>query len=143
MIVTEQTILSVNSFFESYAQAIDTFDPKSIAWHYALPCTLLSDDSSVCFTDYTKLESAFAQVKRFYIQHHIIHARHTVWSKRQWTNKIVKAKVRWEYLDNNNKPLYSCDYQYVLKLDNTYHLKIVLALSVNEKEQMEAWLLNK
>ena len=140
MIVTEPIIQLVNSFFESYAHAIDNFDPKTLAWHYSLPCTLLSDESYVCFTDITKLESAFAQVKRFYAQHHITHARAEVWNKRQWTDKIVNAKVHWEYFDADNKPLYGCDYHYVLKPDKNNQLKIVLAVSVNEKEQTEAWL---
>lgn len=143
MIVTEPLFKQVNSFFESYAEAIDNFDSKRIAWHYDLPCMLVSDEFSHQFTDNTKLEAVFAQVKRFYTQHHIAHARPTIWSKRQWTNKTVKVKVHWEYFDDDNKFLYGCDDHYVLRIDKNNMLKIIMSISVNEKEQTEAWLSSK
>lgn len=130
----------VNSFFESYAQALSNFDTKGMAFHYEIPCTIISDDSAKIFNDSAKLEGLFNQATLFYKQFGIAHARPEVWSKRMWSKRIVKAKVNWQYFDEQNKPVYNCDYHYILRLDKNDKWKINVAVSVNEKEQSEAWL---
>lgn len=134
------TFLHINSFFDAYAQALEQYDTKGLAWHYMLPCTLLADENQTVFAEASKLEGFFNQGATFYKQYGIAHARPTVWSKRQWTDKISKTRVNWQFYDANNKPLYNCDYQYILKLDKNDDWKIVLSVSVNEKERMEEWL---
>ena len=139
----ENALLYINSFFGSYATALEHYDTKGLAWHYMMPCTFLADDYQTVFTEPSLLEGFFNQGAAFYKQYGIIHARPTVWSKRPWTDKIAKAKVKWEYYDENNNALYSCDYQYVLKLDKNNDWKIILSVSINEKERMEEWLSSK
>jgi len=130
----------INDFFESYAQALEQFDTKAMTLSYHMPCTFLSDESSTVFTELSKLEGLFNQGTSFYKQFGIAHARPQVWSKRFWTDKICKAKVNWQYFDKENKPVYDCDYQYILRLDKNSHWKIDVSVSVNEKERMEEWL---
>jgi len=132
--------LHINGFFDSYAHALEQYDTKGLAWHYLLPCTFLADENQTVFTEASKLEGFFNQGATFYKQYGIAHARPTIWSKRLWSDKIAKTRVNWQYYDANNQPLYNCDYQYVLKLDKGNDWKIVLSVSVNEKERMETWL---
>ncbi len=130
----------VNDFFESYANALEQYDTKLMALHYSVPCTFLSDDSVTVFSEANKLEGLFNQGTAFYRQYGIAHARPEVWSKRFWTDRIAKVKVTWYYYDANNQPIYSCDYQYILRLDKQDKWKIELSVSINEKERMEEWL---
>ena len=130
----------VNDFFESYANALEQYDTKLMALHYSVPCTFLSDDSVTVFSEASKLEGLFNQGTAFYRQYGIAHARPEVWSKRFWTDRIAKVKVSWHYYDANNQPIYSCDYQYILRLDKQDKWKIELSVSINEKERMEEWL---
>jgi hypothetical protein len=130
----------INDFFESYAKALESFDTKSITQHYAIPCTFLSDDGATVFTEASKLEGLFIQGTGFYKQFGIAHARPEIWSKRPWTDKIMKVKLIWRYYDHSNGPIYDCDYQYLLRLDKHNAWKIEVVVSVNEKEQMEEWL---
>ncbi len=129
----------INSFFESYAHALENFDTKGMAFLYNIPCTLVSDDTTTQFNDYTKLEGFFNMGTGFYRQFGIAKVRPEVWNRRDWTGKIINVKVMWEYFDALNKPIYKCDYQYVLKLDKNNIWKIILSVSVNEKERMEEW----
>lgn len=140
MSITTQALHKINSFFDDYAKALESFDTKSMAYHYAIPCTFLDDDSAQFFSEASKLEGLFNQGTTFYKQFGIAHARPEVWSKRQWTGKIVKVKVNWKYFDAANKPVYNCDYQYILKLDKHDKWKIEVSVSINEKERMEEWM---
>ena len=76
----------------------------------------------------------------FYKQFGIAHIRPDIWSKRGWTDRIVKVKLNWQYFDAGNKPAYNCDYNYILKLDKHDNWKIEVAVSMNEKQNMEEWI---
>lgn len=140
MSITTAALYKVSSFFDSYARALESFDTKLMAQHYYIPCTFLADESTQVFTEASKLEGLFNQGTNFYKQFGIVHARPEIWTKRSWTEKIVKVKVNWKYYDVNNQPVYNCDYQYILKLDKHDKWKIEVSVSVNEKERMEEWM---
>lgn len=140
MSITTQALHKVNSFFDDYAKALESFDTKLMAYHYAIPCTFLSDESAQVFTEASKLEGLFNQGTTFYKQFGIAHARPEVWSKRRWTDKIIKVKVNWKYYTADNVPVYNCEYQYILKLDKHDKWKIEVSVSINEKERMEEWM---
>ena len=110
-----------------------------MAYLYHIPCTLLSDDATTIFNDVGKLEGFFNQGVSFYRQFGISHVRHEIWARREWTGRIANVKVNWQYFDQNQKPIYKCDYLYILKLDKNNQWKIILSTSVNEKERMEEW----
>lgn len=130
----------INEFFESYALALESYDTKSMAYHYDIPCTFLSDEATTVFSEGSKLEGLFNQGTGFYKQFGIAHARPEVWSKRFWTDKICKVRINWQYFDKENKPIYNCDYQYILRLDKNANWKIEISVAINEKERMEEWL---
>ena len=132
-------IQQIHHFFEKYTQALERYDSKSLAYLYHIPCTLLSDDSVTTFNDAGKLEGFFNQGISFYRQFGITHVRYEVWNRREWTARIINVKVNWQYFDQHNNPVYTCDYHYVLRLDKNNQLKIILSTSVNEKERMEVW----
>ena len=129
----------INSHIESYADALERADSKAMAQHYAIPCTFLTDDSSTLFDQVSKMEGFFNQGLTFYRQSGIVHFMPEVWTKQEWTENIIKAKVHWKYLDKENQLLYDCDYQYILRREKTNVWKIELSVSINEKERMEAW----
>ena len=130
---------NLNSFFETYAKALELYDTKGMAFLYHVPCTMLSDDATTNFGDAGKLEGFFNQGISFYRHFGIANVRHEIWSRRELTERIVSVKVNWQYMDAAKKPIYNCDYQYVLKLDKNNLWKIILSVSVNEKERMEEW----
>jgi hypothetical protein len=129
----------INDFFETYAQALERYDTKGMAYLYNIPCTMLSDDTTAIFNDAGKLEGFFNQGVAFYRQFGITNVRPGIWNRREWTGKVLNVKVNWQYLDSNKRPIYNCDYHYVLKLDKNDRWKIILSVSVNEKERMEEW----
>ena len=130
----------IANFFEEYALALESYDAKKMTQFYALPCTFLSDEATDVFTQASNLEGLFNQGIGFYKQFGITNVRPDVWSKRAWTDRIVKVKLNWQYFDKNNQPVYNCDYQYVLRLDKNDNWKIEVAISINEKERMEEWM---
>lgn len=138
-----QEHLHINNFFETYAASLENHDTKLMANHYFIPCTFISDDSNTTFSDASKLEGLFNQGVIFYKQFGIVHALPEIWNKQFITNRIARVKVKWSYLDKDKQLVYDCEYQYILKLDKHSHWKIILSISVNEKEQMEAWQKNK
>ena len=129
----------LNHFFENYAKALENYDTKSMAYLYNIPCTMLSDDATTVFNDAGKLEGFFNQGVTFYRQFGITGVRHEIWNRREWTGRIANVKVNWQYFDTNKKPIYNCDYHYVLKLDKNNQWKIILSTSVNEKDRMGEW----
>jgi hypothetical protein len=129
----------VNHFFETYTHALEKYDAKGMANLYHIPCTMLSDDTTAIFNDASKLEGFFNQGAAFYKQFGIAYVRHEIWNRRHLTEKIVNVKVNWQYLDSNHKPVYNCDYHFILKLDKKDQWKIILSVSVNEKERIEEW----
>ncbi len=143
MSITTESLHYVNRIFESYAHALENADTKKMAFHYVLPCTFIDDENSAVFTDASKLEGLFNQGISFFRHYGIAHARPEIWSKRQWTNHIIKVKVNWRYYDKDNQFLYTCDYHYLLRLDKHGTWKIQVSVSVNEKERMEEWLKKK
>ena len=123
-----------------YANALEHYDTKGMAFLYSLPCTLVSDETTTVFNDSSKLEGFFNIGVGFYRQFGIAKVRPQVWNRREWTDRIINVKVNWEYFDALNVPIYKCDYFYVLKMDKLNQLKIILSVSVNEKERMEEWM---
>lgn len=137
--ITTPALRKINTFFETYAKALEGFDVKLMVNHYAFPCLFVSDESSSSFTDPAKLEGLFNTAISFYKKYGIVHARPEIWSKRNWTDKIVKVKVNWQYYNADNQPLYNCDYQYIVKADKNSNWKIEVAVAINEKERIEEW----
>ena len=130
---------NLNDFFALYARALENHDTKAMAFMYHVPCTLLSDDTCTVFNDPSKLEGFFNHGITFYKHIGIVFARSGLWSQEKLAGRIVKAKVNWQYLDTHQKAVYNCDYHFVLKLDKLNHWKIILSVSVNEKERLEEW----
>ena len=129
----------INDFFETYARALEHYDSKGMAYLYNMPCTMVSDDNTALFNDAGRLEGFFNQGVTFYKQFGITNVRPEIWSKRPLTNKVCAVKVNWQYFDSLKQAIYNCDYHYVLKMDKKDHWKIILSVSVNEKERMEEW----
>lgn len=129
----------INKFFETYARALEIADTKLMANHYSLPCFFLTDESSNVYTDATKLEGLLNSAMVFYKQAGIAHARPEIWSKRRWTEKIVKVRLNWQYFNADNQPLYNCDYHYILRLDKNNNWKIESSVAINETERIAEW----
>jgi hypothetical protein len=130
---------NINTFFDHYAKALENYDSKSMAYMYSFPCTMLSDEATTVFNDAGKLEGFFNQGITFYKQFGIAKVRPELWSRRDWSEKTTNVKVTWQYFDALDQPIYSCDYFYVLKVDKNNNWRIVLSVSVNEKERMQQW----
>lgn len=135
--------LQINEFFEGYADALERFDTKRMSLHYSIPCTFISDDSSNLFTEASKLEGLFNQGTGFYKQFGIAHARPEIWSKRPISDRVAQVKLRWQYYDALNQPIYNCDFLYILKLDKNSQWRIEMSVSINEKENMDKWISEK
>ena len=132
-------VQNINDFFEIYANALVQHNTKGMAYLHHVPCTMLSDDATTIFSDASKLEGFFNQGMSFYRQFGITHVRSDVRNFKLLTERICEVKVQWQYLDAFKQPIYSCDYHYVMKLDKYNTWKIILSVSVNEKERMEEW----
>lgn len=140
MTMNDQIYKQVNTFFDAYAHALENHDTKLLAYHYHIPCTLMSDDNTTVFSEASKLEGLFNQGVVFYKQFGIVHARHTIWNKDIWTDKIIRVRVNWQYFDAQQQLVYDCDYHYVIREVKNGQLKIICSVSVNEKERMNEWM---
>jgi hypothetical protein len=137
---TALPLQQISDFFEEYATALENYDTKAMAHMHNIPCTLLSDEKTTVFNDASRLEGFFNIGATFYKQFGIAYARPQIWTRREWTDKIMHVKVNWQYFNADKKPVYNCDYHYVLKPTKNNQWKIVLSVSVNEKEHSEDWL---
>lgn len=133
------TAQNINDFFDFYAQTLEKHNAKALAYLHMLPTTVVADDLYIAFSDASKLEGFFNQGISFYKQIGIAFIRAEVWNKVDITGCIARVKVTWIYKDALKQPVYNCDYQYVLKLDKNNQWRIVLSISVNEKERLEEW----
>ncbi len=130
---------NINEFFEVYAHALEIHDTKGMTFLHMIPCTMLSDDAYTIFNDSSKLEGFFNQGLTFYKQFGIVHARPDVRSKIEITPRIFNVRVNWRYLNAQKQLLYTCDYQYIIKLDKNLHWRIAMSVSINERERMDEW----
>ena len=132
----------LNTHFDTYATALTNYDTKGMAHHFAIPCTFLSAEKATAFNESSKLEGMFNQGIGFYKQCGITLAEAEIRNKRMVTENIAHVKVRWNYFNSSKELLYNCDYEYVLKLAKNNRWEIEMAISINEKQQMETWLNN-
>ncbi|OSZ78593.1 hypothetical protein CAP35_10180 [Chitinophagaceae bacterium IBVUCB1] len=130
----------INGHFDTYAAAITNYDTKGMGHHFAVPCTFLSAEKTTTFSEASKLEGLFNQGIGFYKQFGITKAVADVRHKRLVAANIAHVKLRWLYYNTHNTLLYHCDYEYILKANKHNRWEIEMAISINEKEQMEAWL---
>ena len=130
-------IYRINDFFELYAKAVENHDSKFLTNCHSLPCTFIADDSSLAYTSAAKLEGLINNSKRFYSVHGIVSAIPDIRSKRFITDRIVQVSMTWKYFNAKNKPVYDCDYQYLLKLNEYDEWKIEVAISINEQEKIK------
>lgn len=133
-------LFRTNHFFDEYAKALESFNAKSLAHCYELPCSFLSDEKVTSFTDAVQLEGFFSKGLTFYKLNGIAVAGPEVWNKERLATGIIKVKLNWHYYNETGEPLYNCTYYYLLRNNAENELKIVTAISVNEKERMEEWL---
>lgn len=132
-------LTQLNGFFEYLADALERSDAKTMAHLYLMPCTLLSDDVTLVFTEPAKLEGFFSRGAALYKQMGVARVQAELWNRQNWTEKMTLAKVKWKYTDKQAKDIYSCDYNYVLKCDKDGCQRILMSVSLNEKERMEIW----
>lgn len=132
----------INDFFDEYAAALESFNAKFIMQYYELPCTFISDNNNTVYTDALLLESFLIHGIAFYKIHGIIFSKPEVWTKVMWTDEMTIVKVKWNYSDNNLQPLYSCDYQYLLRWQPDNKWKIAVAISINEQKNLDTWMLH-
>ncbi len=132
-------IQNINDFFDIYANALEIHDTKGMTFLHQIPCNMVSDDAYTLFSDASKLEGFFNQGMTFYRQFGIVKVSGDVRSKIDLTKRITTAKVNWRYADANRNPIYNCDYHYLMKLDKNGLWKIILSVSINERERMEEW----
>ena len=132
------TVYTINHFFDEYANAIAIRDSKHITECFALPCIFIADDKTSAYSTASKLEGLANQGKRFYNTHNITAVRADVVSKKMFTPRVAQAQVRWFYYNSNGKEVYNCDYNYLLRSDEHNKWKIETAVSINEKEKLEA-----
>lgn len=138
---TIQSATEINELFDYYATALEKNDAKAMALLYALPCTFLSDEGSSIYSELAPLEGSISQGRRFYKKYGIVAAQPDVRNKYPITDKITRVKVNWRYVNKDQKEVYNCDYEYILKLHLDGTWKIEMAISLNEKQQLAA--LNK
>lgn len=128
----------INDLFDAYAEVFNKQDAKGMAQLYTMPCTLMSDEASSVYSEEAKLEGLIGQGKRFYKKHGITHAIPDVRHKNVFSAKIVQVKVNWIYYNKDNKPVYDCDYQYIIRKQANKDWKIEVAVSINEQERIDA-----
>ncbi len=132
-------IKQLNTFFDQFALALENYDTKTMAHLYEMPCTLLSDDATTVFTEPVKLEGFFNRGASVYKQVGVYKVRAEIWNRQIWTQKMLMVKMKWRYANQLGEEIYTCDYNYIMKQDREGNLKIVMSVSLNEKEQMEEW----
>lgn len=140
MKASERAFFLIQSFFDSYARAVKEFNTKALVQHYAMPCLITSDDAHAAFTEFSRLEGIINQGFYFYRQHGITHVVPELRSKLRISDHIAQVKVRWVYYNQANRPVYDCDYHYLLHFAKDGHWQIQAAVSVNEKDKMQALL---
>lgn len=140
MKATERAFFRIHSFFDSYARAVGEFNTKALVQHYAVPCLITSDDAHATFTELSRLEGTVNQGFYFYRQQGISRVVPELRSKVRLTDTLAQAKVRWIYYNTAGTPVYDCDYQYLLHLGKDDRWQIQVAVSINEKEKMQALL---
>ncbi len=133
-----QNAYDINQLFSEYATAVENNDTKAIAVLYALPCTFLSNEGSSMYNDLATLEGSISQGRRFYKKHGIKAARPDVRHKYTITDRIVRVKVNWKYVNSKEEEVYNCDYEYIVKKHNSGEWKIEYAISINEQERLQA-----
>lgn len=130
----------INDFFDDYSSALAGMNTKRMAYLHSMPCSFITNDVVTTFTDPSKLEGLFNQGAVFYKQFGLTYAQPQLYSKHFLTECIVMVKIVWQYFDENHNLIYDCDYQYTLRKDKDELWKIVVTISVNEKERMKAWM---
>lgn len=138
MKASERAFLSIASFFDAYALAVQDFNARALVQLYAMPCLITSDDAHAAFTEPGRLEGIINQGFAFYRHQGIAHAAPDVRSKMRITESLAQVKVRWTYFNADHQPVYDCDYQYLLHLDKNGEWKIQMSVSINEKEKMQS-----
>lgn len=133
----KKPLYRINDFFEGYAKALERQDTKYMSGCYAMPCTFISDDSSQAYTTVTKLEGLINQSKRFYALHGISYAEADITNKLEISPNIARVKLNWRYYNKQDKLVYSCDYFYILRMDDKAHWRIEVAISINEKQEID------
>jgi hypothetical protein len=141
--MTTHPLFLINDFFDDYAAAIESFNSKSMAHCYTLPCSFISQENSSVFSDATQLEGFFSKGTAFYKKQGIVNTQPEVRNKILWAENIAKVKLIWHYYNVLSQPVYSCDYEYILIFNEEIGWKISAAVSLNEKQRMEEWLAYK
>ena len=134
------TLTRLNTFFEQFAVALELYDTKAMSHFYLMPCTLLSDDSMQVFNEPSRLEGFFNRGASVYKQIGVAQVAAEIRNRQLWTDKTMLVKVRWKYAGQNGQPIYDCDYHYIMKLEKNDQLKIIMSVSLNEKERVETWM---
>jgi hypothetical protein len=133
-------LTNINDFFDAYAAAMEQHDTKLMTRFYDIPCTMLADEQSSIFTEINKLEGLFNQAMVSYTQLGIRHFNAELRNRRQISDRLYDVTILWHYRDAHDQLVYSCRYHYILRTDKQHHWKIQVAVSVDEKQQLDRWL---
>jgi hypothetical protein len=98
---------------------------------------MLTDDFVGSLDSPAALRSALAQARDSYRQWGVTGTTHEFLAVEQVSEKISRARVHWQYLGEDGKPLIAPTYEYLIRADRA-GLRIHVVVSVHAEQQIAA-----
>ena len=121
----------LHSFLNRYARALSAGDIAAVAGFWEVPALVLSDEGGVAVTTQEQLEEFFGRAWEWYRSKGLLETRAEVLRIEMLGDRLVSMDVRWPAFDATGKEAASETSRYVVRLDESGHPRIRVAMTTH------------
>jgi hypothetical protein len=126
----------IEEFLTAYGSTLAHYDAEGTANHWGTPGTILADAFVGTLDSRAQMAEGLAQGYPLYRRLGLAGVRHTRGETEWLTDRIVRIRVRWHFLAEDDELLTDGDYEYLLRRDDDGQLRAYVAVAIDEAEKL-------
>jgi hypothetical protein len=129
-------LIDSEHFLDSYAQALNTFEPKKIAGFCLPPTIIMNDKSKKVMASEEELEQAFSRMFAKFNQAGIRKFVPKLQQTMRLSDTLFFSKMRWRFYDDKEQLCFGCATSYTLQKMPNNELKIIVAVIDDDENKL-------
>ena len=125
----------LTAFFESYRMALERGDARGMSVLYGYPCLVLTETYVGSQNSAEELRKILSRSHEFFRQFGMARATFKLIASELVTDRIIRARIRWNFFDRHREAICDTDYDYFLRQDEE-GLRVYVVVSINEEQRI-------
>ncbi|TJZ73647.1 hypothetical protein FCG67_24035 [Rhodococcus oryzae] len=108
---------TIDRYLTAYGNSLAEFDADAATALWGLPGTIVNDEFAGSLSSRADMAAGLSQSYPLYRQLGLAGVTHQILESVALTDRLVRVRVRWSFLDSAGETLTTSDYEYLLRED--------------------------